>query len=78
MLVEMDTDLNGTVHLESTVYEVDNLGTLLDTWDLSQIVRDAMVAAGDTPSLFLVDGVDWCHQNAGAFWSVAQGAADTR
>lgn len=75
MLLEMDINLNGTVQLESTTYEVSKSGALLNTWDLSQIVRDAMIAAGDEPSPFVVDGVDWCHQNAATFWSQADGAS---
>jgi len=75
MMLEMDTDYNDTVRLESTVYEVSRSGALLNTWDLSQIVRDAMVAGGDEPSPFVVDGVDWCHQNAGTFWSQSEGAS---
>jgi hypothetical protein len=53
--------------VESVVIEVDGLGRLLQTWDMNEIVRSAMLAGGDDPTGFVQDGVDWFHNNANAY-----------
>lgn len=74
MLLEIDTNINGVVHYESTVFEVNTRGDVLETWVLAHIVREAMIEGGDDPSLFVRDGEDWCHQNAGTYWPDPDGA----
>jgi hypothetical protein len=52
---------------ESIVIEVDGDGRLLQTWDMNEIVRSAMLAGGDDPTGFVKEGVDWFHNNACAY-----------
>jgi arylsulfate sulfotransferase len=60
-------EVNTVDAIESVVIEVDGAGQLLKTWDLNEIVRDAMLAGGDDPSGFVKEGVDWFHNNACAY-----------
>ena len=61
LLLEADTQ----TQFESLVMEVDLAGNILKTWDLAQIISDAMIAGGDDPSQFVFDSpTDWFHSNA--------------
>lgn len=61
ILVEVDT----SEALESVVLEVDaKTGETLQTWDMNEILRDAMLAGGDDPNGLVKEGVDWFHNNA--------------
>jgi hypothetical protein len=61
LLLEADTQ----TQFESLVIEVDLAGNILKTWDLAQIISDAMIAGGDDPSQFVFDSpTDWFHNNA--------------
>jgi len=64
MLLEFDTNTD----VESDVIEVDTNGKVLETWDVADIVRKAMVKGGDDPSAFVRQGDDWFHNNAATYW----------
>jgi hypothetical protein len=64
MLLEFDTNTD----IESDVIEVDTNGEVLETWDVADIVRKAMVKGGDDPSAFVRQGEDWFHNNAATYW----------
>ena len=57
-------DVNTTNAIESVNLEVDAAGNVLKSWDLAQIIRNAMLADGDDPSDFVREGEDWFHNNA--------------
>jgi arylsulfate sulfotransferase len=58
-------DVNTTSAMESVNLEVDAGGNVLKTWDMVQIISDAMLAGGDDPSQFVVPSSDdWFHNNA--------------
>ena len=69
LLIEVNANVDGASHVESTIFEVNKSGTILDRWNISQIVRDAMVAGHDDPSEFVRDGADWFHNNAATYWA---------
>jgi arylsulfate sulfotransferase len=61
MILDVDT-VNQT---ESVNIEVDAAGNVLRTWELADIIRAAMIAGGDDPSLFVYPApTDWFHNNA--------------
>lgn len=64
MLLEFDTNTD----VESDVIEVDTNGEVLETWDVADIVRKAMIKGGDDPSAFVRQGDDWFHNNAATYW----------
>jgi len=61
-------ELNKSPDLESDVIEVDANGDVLETWDVADIVRKAMIKGGDDPSAFVRQGDDWFHNNAATYW----------
>lgn len=61
LLLESDT----TDFIECEIVEVDYAGTVLKTWNLANIISDAMTAGGDDPSQFVFPApMDWFHNNA--------------
>jgi arylsulfate sulfotransferase len=63
--VGMILDLDTTDFIESVNVEVDSAGNVLKTWNLAQIISDAMLAGGDDPSQFVYSApTDWFHNNA--------------
>ena len=66
MLIEVDT----TSHVESTILEVDKNGTVLETFDISAIVRSAMTSddLATVNATWIRDGEDWLHNNAATYW----------
>ncbi|MFZ9218603.1 MAG: aryl-sulfate sulfotransferase [Candidatus Limnocylindrus sp.] len=69
LLIEPNLNVDGAVHVESTIFEIDKAGVILERWNLTQIIRDLMVAGGDDPSAFVRDGDDWLHINASTYWA---------
>ena len=69
LLIEPNLNVDGATHVESTIFEINTAGAILDRWNITQIVRDAMVAGGDDPSAFVRDGDDWLHINASTYWA---------
>jgi len=69
LLLEVNLNVEGASHVESTIFEVNKSGVILDRWNISQIVRDAMSAAGDNSADFVRDGADWFHNNAATYWA---------
>ncbi|MBA3607150.1 MAG: aryl-sulfate sulfotransferase [Chthoniobacterales bacterium] len=58
-------DLDTADQIEAVNIEVDGAGNVIKTWDLSQIISDAMTAGGDDPSQFVYAApTDWFHNNA--------------
>lgn len=62
-------EFNKYPDVESDVIEVDIDGTVLNEWDVADIVRRAMIAGGDDPSAFVRQGDDWFHNNAATYWA---------
>lgn len=64
LILEADTGS----YIESVLFEVDRLGSVLHVWHLANIITAAMNAGGDDPSQFVaVRPVDWFHNNAAAY-----------
>jgi len=61
-------EFNKSPDVESDVIEVDANGEVLETWDVADIVRKAMIKGGDDPSAFVRQGDDWFHNNAATYW----------
>ena len=66
--VGMLLEFNRYPDQESDVIEVDANGEVLETWDVADIVRTAMIKGGDDPSAFVRQGDDWFHNNAATYW----------
>jgi hypothetical protein len=61
-------DADTATQFESVNIEVDATGKVLKTWNLAQIISDAMTAGGDDPSQFVYPSpTDWFHNNAVAY-----------
>jgi hypothetical protein len=62
-------EVNTTTQTESVNLEIDGkTGAVLNTWDLGQIISDAMSAGGDDPTQFVYPvGTDWFHNNAATY-----------
>ena len=61
-------DVDTADQLESTNIEVDVAGNIVKTWNLAEIISDAMIAGGDDPSQFVYPSpMDWFHNNAVAY-----------
>jgi len=69
LLLEVNATVDGASHIESTIFEVNKNGEILERWNITQIIRDAMVMGGDDPSAFVRDGADWFHNNAATYWA---------
>jgi hypothetical protein len=69
LLLEVNANVGAATHIESTIFEVNKSGVILDRWDITQIIRDAMLAGHDDPSAFVRDGADWFHNNAATYWA---------
>jgi len=66
--IGMLLEFNKSPDVESDVIEVDANGEVLETWDVADIVRKAMIKGGDDPSAFVRRGDDWFHNNAATYW----------
>lgn len=64
MLIE----LNHYARVESDIIEADTNGTIVNSWNFTDIISSAMRAGGDDPSGFVRTGDDWFHNNAAAYW----------
>jgi len=61
-------EFDQTSNIESTLAEFDSTnGTVLKEWDMAQIISDYMTANGDDPTLFVMPGIDWFHNNASTY-----------
>lgn len=61
-------DVDTVDQTESVNIEVDKKGNVLNTWNLAEIIRAAMLAGGDDPNQFVKDApIDWFHNNATAY-----------
>ena len=69
LLLEVNLNVDGATHIESTIFEVNKSGVILDRWNITQIVREAMIAGHDDPNAFVRDGADWFHNNAATYWA---------
>ncbi len=63
ILAEVDTETTS----ESEIIEVDGSGSVLNTWNLADIISTAMIAGGDDPSAFVQPLDDWFHCNASTY-----------
>lgn len=67
LLAELDALDGGVAKIESNLVEISPTGEVIKEWDLAAIFRAAMQAAGDDPSNFVRDGVDWFHMNSAIY-----------
>ncbi|MEO5719438.1 MAG: aryl-sulfate sulfotransferase [Chthoniobacterales bacterium] len=64
LLFEIDTK----AYLETIFMEIDTAGTVLQTWNMADIISAAMTAGGDDPKQFVFTSPgDWFHLNAVAY-----------
>ena len=49
---------------QTLIFEINQFGKVLKTWDLGEIIASHMEKEGDDPSLFVREGTDWFHMNA--------------
>ena len=56
--VGMILDVDTSDQLESVNIEVDAAGRCRKTWNMAQIISDAMIAGGDDPSQFVYPAPD--------------------
>lgn len=64
MILDADTD----TYFETVNMEVNGAGTVLKTWNLADIISEAMIADGDDPSQFVYPTpTDWFHNNSVAY-----------
>lgn len=71
ILLEVDTNNGVASHVESTIIEVALDGRVLRTFDLSTIIANEMLRAGDsqnTVNSFVINGADWFHNNSATYW----------
>lgn len=66
-LAELDALEGGVPRIESNLAEIGPTGEVIKEWDMAAIFRAAMQAAGDDPSNFVRDGVDWFHMNSAVY-----------
>jgi len=57
----------GAPHIETILAELNTAGEVMREWDLTDIFRQEMTAAGDDPTNFVRDGVDWFHMNSAVY-----------
>ena len=65
IILEADTPTD----FESVLIEVDGLGNTLKTWNMADIISNAMIAGGDGIHVneFVVRSQDWFHNNASTY-----------
>jgi arylsulfate sulfotransferase len=64
LLAEVDANVDGVKNLETTVIELRQDVSIVNSWDLAAILSAYMRSQGDDPSAFVRSGVDWFHMNA--------------
>lgn len=67
LLAELDAQDGNTTILESNVAEISASGEVLKQWSMSDIFRQVITTAGEDPSGFVRDGVDWFHMNSAIY-----------
>ena len=61
-------DIDTVDQLESVNVEVDSAGKMIKSWNLADIISNAMLAGGDDPSQFVYPSpADWFHNNGVAY-----------
>ena len=61
-------DVDTTDQLESVNLEVDGAGKVVKSWNLAEIISNAMIAGGDDPAQFVYPSpTDWFHNNGVAY-----------
>jgi hypothetical protein len=61
------TSTTGASRIETILVELGPNGEVLREWDMADIFRQEMTAAGDDPADFVRDGVDWFHMNSAVY-----------
>lgn len=63
--LDANTDL---FDVGSTIVEINAAGELVHSWNLAEIISNAMRAGGDLAADFVYRGDDWFHSNSVAYW----------
>jgi hypothetical protein len=61
------TSTTGASRIETILVELGLDGRVLREWDMAEIFRQEMTAAGDDPTDLVRDGVDWFHMNSAIY-----------
>jgi arylsulfate sulfotransferase len=67
LLAEFDAQSGAVKNIEATVAEITDVGAVLNSWNLAQIISTYMQSQGDDASAFVRLGVDWFHSNAATY-----------
>ncbi len=67
LFADVDTDIDGVAHFESTLAEITTGGMTLNRWDLGDIISTYMQSHGDDPSIFVRPAADWFHLNCATY-----------
>lgn len=67
LLAEVNAESGAVENVETTVAEITDMGAVLNSWDLAQIISTYMLSQGDDASAFVRPGVDWFHNNSSTY-----------
>jgi arylsulfate sulfotransferase len=67
LFAEVNAETDGVENVEATVIEMTDVGAILDTWNLAEILSAYMQSQGDDASAFVRPGVDWFHNNSSTY-----------
>jgi arylsulfate sulfotransferase len=67
LLAEVDAESGGVENIEATVAEITDVGAVLKSWNLAEIISTYMQSQGDDASAFVRLGVDWFHNNSATY-----------
>lgn len=64
---EVDAKDAQTNIIESTLLEIDQFGNVIKKWDMASLFKNVISSAGEDPSNFVRDGIDWFHMNSAIY-----------
>jgi arylsulfate sulfotransferase len=67
LLAEFDAQSGAVENIEATVAEITDVGAVLNSWNLAEIISTYMQSQGDDASAFVRLGVDWFHNNSSTY-----------
>lgn len=53
--------------IESILLEIDSAGSVIKKWDMGDLFNKIISSAGEDPSNFVRDGIDWFHMNSAIY-----------
>jgi arylsulfate sulfotransferase len=67
LLAEVDAKSGAVENIEATVAEITDVGAVLNSWNLAEIISTYMQSQADDASAFVRLGVDWFHNNSSTY-----------